>query len=58
MARETAKMRPSENYALVWRTPGLRRYRLLGPSGREVRTGDRRAGSRIDGRRLLSTRRL
>src|SRR6185295_11480591 len=27
VARDEAKMRPSENYALVWRTPGPARYR-------------------------------
>ncbi|GAA1878428.1 hypothetical protein GCM10009836_69770 [Pseudonocardia ailaonensis] len=28
VARETAKMRPSENYALVWRIRPPKRYRL------------------------------
>src|SRR4051794_13952657 len=37
VARDEAKMRPSENCALVWRAPGPARYRLLVRSGREVR---------------------
>ena len=39
VARDEAKMRPSENCALVWRTPAPARYRSLDRPGREVRVG-------------------
>ncbi|GAA2886964.1 hypothetical protein GCM10010472_51560 [Pseudonocardia halophobica] len=38
VARETAKMRPSENYALVWRALPPRRYRSASPH--RYRSGD------------------
>ncbi|GAA4706249.1 hypothetical protein GCM10023215_53050 [Pseudonocardia yuanmonensis] len=42
VARETAKMRPSENYALVWRAPPPRRYRSRHRTGSGAggRSGD------------------
>src|SRR5215212_6441139 len=55
VARDEAKMRPSENYALVWRAPGPARYRgrLAGPRN----PGRKAHGARgLRARRLLSTR--
>jgi hypothetical protein len=48
VALDEAKMRPSENCALVWRTAGPARYRSSDRPGREVRA-DRTRGCGIQG---------
>src|SRR5690606_41401775 len=56
VARDEAKMRPSENCALVWRAPASTRYRLLVRPGREVRGERARGLAGCGARRLLSWR--
>src|SRR5437763_1601476 len=53
VARDEAKMRPSENCALVLAGAGSARYRLLVRPGREVRA-ERAADAGSDAHRLLS----
>src|ERR1700712_3749749 len=55
VARDEAKMRPSENYALVWRAPVLRATLFVSP-GRGSPGGGAKDASDLRARRLLSTR--